>query len=350
MRGVAYALLASILFGLTTPFSKGLLIQIDPILLAGLYYLGSGLGLTIYRFASRKMQPDLSYVMQPELQQKDWKFLAGAIVAGGVVAPAMLMTGLTSTPASTVSLYLNMEGVFTGLLAWFLFKENYDARIFAGMAAIVVGGAVLSFNMSSQILPSPGILLVLGACLGWAFDNNFTRKVAQADPTLIAGYKGLAAGLVNTMLAVVGGAHFPGMTELLAALTIGFLGYGVSLSLYVLALRHIGAARTGAYFAIAPFIGAVASLLVFQETLSIQILLAGGIMAFGLWLHLTEYHSHPHVHEEIQHEHEHVHDEHHQHEHQADDPPDEPHVHAHKHDRIEHDHPHFPDDHHRHLH
>lgn len=349
MRGVVYALLASILFGLTTPFSKGLLIHIDPILLAGLFYLGSGLGLTMYRFVLAKVQPDLS-VSQPQLRREDWKFLVGAILTGGIIAPAMLMIGLTSAPASTVSLFLNMEGVFTAMLAWFLFKEHYNARIFSGMIAIVAGGAVLSFSTSNQLLPSPGIWLVLGACLGWSFDNNLTRKIANADPTQIAGYKGLAAGLVNTMLALFGGAPLPSMTELLAALFIGFLGYGVSLSLYVLGLRHIGAARTGAYFAIAPYIGAAASLLVFREVLSIQLLLAGGLMGLGLWLHLTEYHSHLHMHEEIQHVHEHVHDEHHQHAHAPEDPPGEPHVHAHKHDPILHEHPHFPDEHHLHQH
>lgn len=350
MRGVVYALFASVLFGLTTPFSKGLLNQISPILLAGLFYLGSGLGLSVYRLAARTIQSELPSVSQPSLGRRDWKFLIGAIAAGGVVAPAMLMTGLSTIPASTASLFLNMEGVFTALLAWFFFKEHYDARIFAGMLAIVAGGAVLSFDTNNQFLPTSGVLLVLGACLGWALDNNLTRKIANADPTQVAGCKGLAAGLVNTVLALVAGAQLPAIPELLASLTIGFLGYGVSLSLYVLALRHIGAARTGAYFAVAPFIGAVVSLLVFREALSIQLLLAGGLMGLGLWLHLTEHHSHTHAHKEFQHEHEHVHDEHHQHEHGPDDPPGEPHVHTHKHDRIVHDHPHFPDEHHMHPH
>lgn len=350
MRGVIYALFASVLFGMTTPFSKGLLNQISPILLAGLFYLGSGLGLSLYRLAARTIQSELPSVSQRSLGARDWKFLIGAIAAGGVVAPAMLMTGLSTIPASTASLFLNIEGVFTALLAWFFFKEDYDARIFAGMLAIVTGGAVLSFNTNNQFLPTSGVLLVLGACLGWALDNNLTRKIAHSDPTQVAGYKGLAAGLVNTALALVAGARLPAIPELLASLTIGFLGYGVSLSLYVLALRHIGAARTGAYFAMAPFIGAVVSLLIFREALSIQLLLAGGLMGLGLWLHLTEHHSHKHAHQEIQHEHEHVHDEHQQHEHGPDDPPGEPHVHAHMHDRIVQEHPHFPDEHHMHPH
>jgi drug/metabolite transporter (DMT)-like permease len=350
MQGVLYAVLASVLFGLTTPFSKGLLSQVHPILLAGLFYLGSGIGLSIYRLVARKVQIGLPPHTQPSLRSEDWKFLGGAILAGGVIAPAMLMSGLVTTPASTVSLFLNMEGVLTALLAWFFFKEHYNARIFAGMVAIVCGGAVLSLTAGNQFLPSTGILLVLGACLGWALDNNLTRKVSNADPAQIAGYKGLSAGLVNTTLAFAIGAKLPPMAELLGALAIGFLGYGVSLSLYVLALRHIGAARTGAYFAIAPFIGAVVSLMVFREPLTVHLIGAGGLMAVGLWLHLTEHHEHQHVHERLEHGHEHVHDEHHQHAHGPDDPPGEPHAHVHVHERIAHEHPHFPDQHHDHEH
>lgn len=350
MRGVLYALLASVLFGLTTPFSKALLSQINPVLLAGLFYLGSGLGLTLYRLTDSLIRGKVDGALKPGLSRQDWKFLAGAIIAGGVIAPAMLMTGLVSIPAATVSLFLNLEGVFTALLAWVFFKEHYDLRILLGMLAIVAGGAVLAFSPGQQILPPPGILLVLGACLAWAIDNNLTRNVAHADPAQIASYKGMAAGLVNVALAISHGNRLPASVDLAYALLIGFLGYGVSLCLYVLGLRHIGTARTGAYFAIAPFIGALASFAFLSEPITVQIGLAGGLMALGLWLHLTEHHSHLHVHEETEHCHEHIHDEHHQHEHAPDDPPEEPHVHLHKHSRLIHDHPHFPDDHHRHDH
>lgn len=348
MRGVAYALLASVLFGLSTPISKSLLTRVDPLLLAGLFYVGSGVGLMACRFALKRLQP--GSLQQPNLRKSDWKFLAPAIVAGGIIAPALLMNGLVRSPASAASLLLNMEGVFTALIAWFIFKENFDLRILIGMLAIVAGGVVLSLDPGQQFLPTVGSMLVVGACLGWALDNNLTRKVSNADATLVAAYKGLAAGIVNTCLALSMAARLPSVSDGFTALIVGLLSYGASLVLYVLALRHIGAARTGAYFAMAPFIGAAVSLMMLREPVTTQLVGAGGFMALGLWLHLTEHHSHMHVHEALEHEHEHVHDEHHQHEHTSADPPGEPHVHTHRHERIEHDHPHFPDEQHLHKH
>jgi len=348
MRGVTYALLASALFGLTTPISKGLLNQTNPILLAGLFYLGSGIGLTVYRLLFRRLKPDS--LLEPKLLKKDWLYLAGAILSGGVIAPVLLMSGLVSTQASTASLFLNMEGVFTALFAWFVFKENYDARIFVGMLLIMAGGAILSFASANSFIPSTGTLLILGACLCWALDNNLTRKVSNADPAQITSYKGLVAGLVNTSLALAMGTQLPNLSQLSITLLVGFLGYGVSLVFYVLGLRLIGAARTGAYFAIAPFIGAVVSMFFFREAITIQLVMAGGFMGLGLWLHLSEHHSHPHVHEGLEHAHSHMHDEHHGHDHTLENQHGEPHVHAHKHETISHDHPHFPDQHHSHEH
>jgi drug/metabolite transporter (DMT)-like permease len=348
MRGVVYALLASVLFGLSTPISKSLLGRIDPLLLAGLFYLGSGVGLITSRFALGKIQPDL--LQQRGLHKREWIFLGPAIVAGGIIAPALLMYGLLSSPASTASLLMNMEGVFTALIAWFIFKENFDQRILLGMIAMVFGGAVLSLHPGQQFLPTMGSLLIIGACLGWALDNNLTRKVSNADATLVAAYKGLVAGTVNTLLALFMGARLPSLFEGAVALTVGLLSYGASLVLYVLGLRHIGAARTGAYFAVAPFIGATVSLIVLNDALTPQLIGAGLLMGLGLWLHLTEHHSHKHIHVAIEHEHEHIHDEHHQHEHTSSDPPGEPHVHAHRHENVEHEHPHFPDEHHLHPH
>jgi drug/metabolite transporter (DMT)-like permease len=348
MRGVFYALLASVFFGLTTPVSKELLREIDPVLLAGLFYLGSGIGLT----AARLILPRLrgGEVALPQLQKREWAFLAPAIVAGGVVAPVLLMSGLVTTLGSTASLLLNTEGVFTAFIAWLVFKENYDRRILIGMLAIIAGGIVLSVTSAPYFLPSIGSLLIIGACLCWAIDNNLTRKISGADATLIASYKGLVAGAVNTGFAIIRGSHWPGLNDLFSSLTIGFLGYGISLVLYVLALRHIGAARTGAYFAAAPFIGAVVSVLTFREAITVQLIAAGVLMGIGLWLHMTEHHAHEHIHESVEHEHEHVHDEHHQHEHLPSDPLGEPHVHAHTHERLMHNHPHFPDQHHGHDH
>jgi drug/metabolite transporter (DMT)-like permease len=280
-------------------------------------------------------------------------WLAGAIAAGGVLGPLLLMVGLARTPASSASLLLNFEGVLTALLAWFVFRENVDRRVALGMAAIVAGGAFLSWQGRATFGGVAGPLAVVGACACWAVDNNLTQKVSASDPVQIAMLKGLAAGAVNVAIALFLGAHRPGASVVGGALLLGFLSYGVSLVLFVLALRGLGTARTGAYFSTAPFVGAVASLLLWRDPLTPGLLLGGACMALGVWLHATERHEHEHVHEAMDHEHAHVHDEHHQHEHGPDDPPvtdPVPHTHRHHHAPLVHTHPHYPDFHHRHAH
>jgi drug/metabolite transporter (DMT)-like permease len=279
-------------------------------------------------------------------------WLAGAIAAGGVVAPVLLMFGLTGTPASGASLLLNAEGAFTALLAWFLFKENFDRRIAIGMSLILAGAAVLSFRGQLQHLADLWpTLAILGACLAWGIDNNLTRKVSLTDATWIASIKGLAAGTVNVLLAFALGAHWPAMGVLGVAFVLGFLAYGVSLALFVVALRHLGTARTGAYFSVAPFFGAALALLL-GDTLTLQLGAAALLMAAGVWLHLTERHEHTHEHAPLEHEHEHIHgdDPHHDHEHEAPVSPRTRHAHRHRHVALRHSHPHFPDSHHRHDH
>jgi drug/metabolite transporter (DMT)-like permease len=347
-RGVTVAILAAVLFGASTPFSKLLLGQIDPLLLAGLLYLGSGIGLALWiafrRFVVKTARREAG------LQRQDLPWLGAAIVAGGIVAPVLLMFGLAVTPASSASLLLNLEGVLTALLAWFVFKENFDQRIFVGMAAILAGGFLLSWQSRPEAGVPWGACGIIGACLGWAIDNNLTRKVSAADPAQVAAIKGLVAGTVNVGLAVITGARLPMLAGIASAGLLGFLSYGVSLSCFVLALRHIGTARTGAYFSTAPFIGAVLSLLILHEHASLLFWVAGGLMVVGIWFHLTERHAHFHQHEPITHEHLHWHDEHHQHIHASTDPPSEPHSHVHHHAELTHAHAHYPDLHHRHRH
>ncbi|MBI3870446.1 MAG: EamA family transporter [Verrucomicrobia bacterium] len=348
MKGVFYALLAALLFGASTPLAKSLLPQMTPLMLAGLLYLGSGVGLGAYSFLrSRRGDPSRN---EAALTRKDAPWLAGAIVAGGVIGPVLLMWGLGATPASSASLLLNLEGVLTALLAWFVFKENFDRRIALGMALIAAGGVSLSWTGRLE----PGVpwssLAIVGACLAWAIDNNLTRKVSAGDPVQIAMLKGLVAGGVNTGLALALGAKLPAAPSLLATGVVGFFGYGVSLTLFVLALRHIGTARTGAYFSIAPFVGAAISVFLLGDKLTIGFSLAAVLMAFGVWLHLTERHEHKHRHELMEHEHLHWHDDHHQHTHGPAAPPGEPHSHPHRHEPLIHSHPHYPDIHHRHGH
>ncbi len=333
--------MAALLFGAGTPLAKWLLDAVDPWLLAALLYLGSGVGLMVYR--------RLSHAPEVRLPRNDLPWFAGAILAGGIVGPVLLMIGLNGLPASGASLLLNTEGVFTALLAWFVFKENFDWRIALGMLAIVTGAAVLSWQGEARFAGLWPTLAVLGACFAWGIDNNLTRKVSITDATWIASVKGLVSGTVNLILAFSLGASMPALLTLAGAMVVGLLAYGVSLTLFVVALRHLGTARTGAYFSAAPFFGALLALLT-GESVTMPLLVAGVLMALGIWLHLTEHHEHRHTHEAMVHDHEHIHDAHHQHEHDYPVTSGSKHRHQHRHEPMTHAHPHFPDVHHRHHH
>jgi drug/metabolite transporter (DMT)-like permease len=339
--GVPAALAAALLFGAGTPLAKLLLNEVGPWLLAGLLYLGSGLGLFLYRRLRRAPAVRLARHEAP--------WLAGAILAGGVLGPVLLMLGLAAMPASEASLLLNAEGVFTALLAWFVFRENVDGRIALGMAAIVAGALVLSWPGEARYAGAGPTLLVLGACLAWAIDNNLTRRLSLHDATWITAIKGLAAGVVNLTLAFALGAGLPPAPKLAAALTVGFLAYGVSLALFGVGLRHLGTARTGAYFSVAPFFGAAVAIAL-GEPVTLPLLIAGTLMAAGIWLHLTEHHQHAHEHAALNHAHMHIHDAHHRHDHDFAWAGEEPHAHPHAHAPLRHEHPHFPDSHHGHRH
>jgi drug/metabolite transporter (DMT)-like permease len=347
-RGVGFALLAAGLFGLSTPLAKVVSPHVEPILLAGLLYLGSGIGLgayTLRNFGRRKTGSQ-----EAALKRHDVPWLSGAILVGGVIGPVLLMWGLAQTPASSASLLLNLEGVLTALLAWFVFQENFDKRIAIGMALIAAGGICLSWLGRPDAGVPWGALAIVGACLAWAVDNNLTRKVSASDPVQIAMLKGLVAGVVNTALGLSLGTKLPGASVMLSVGLIGFFGYGVSLTLFVLALRHIGTARTGAYFSTAPFVGAVVAIVFLGDAPSLGFIIAAILMAAGVWLHLTERHEHVHHHDLLEHDHAHIHDEHHHHKHPPGVDSREPHTHAHRHDERTHSHAHYPDIHHRHGH
>ena len=346
--GIASALIAALLFGASTPLAKLLLHDVSPLLLAGLLYAGSGLGLLlVLALRAWRSHPSGSGMRRPGGADLGW--WAGAILAGGVMAPVLLLLGLRQLGAAQASLLLNLEGVLTALLAWFVFRENFDRRIALGMMAIVLGGVVLSWNPASTGW-SFGALLVACACACWALDNNLTRKIAAHDALMIACAKGLVSGGVNLTLAGMLGAHWPALSAACGALVVGFFGYGVSLALFVVGLRQLGAARTGAYFSLAPFFGAALAIPLQGEPISTALLLAGALMALGVWLHLTERHLHRHTHEPLEHEHAHRHDAHHQHEHAFAWDGREPHTHRHAHPPLVHAHAHYPDIHHRHHH
>ncbi|MBD8236988.1 MULTISPECIES: DMT family transporter [Pseudomonas] len=342
---IVYALAAAALFGASTPLAKNLGLGLSPVLLAGLLYLGSGIGL-----AGVRLVRDRGW-KSSGLTPTEWPWLLGAIAFGGILGPVALMFGLTRTTGATASLMLNLESVLTAVIAWLVFRENADRRIVLGMIAIVLGGVALSWpegGGSSHDWTGP--LAVALACLCWGIDNNLTRKVSASDALFIASTKGLIAGVVNAAVALYLGAQIPGAAQLAPILLVGFLGYGISLVMFVLALRGLGSARTGAYFSTAPFLGAAIAMLVLGESVTTAFWIASALMAVGVWLHLTERHAHEHQHEATEHGHRHVHDEHHQHEHGFEWDPDVPHSHVHVHSPVRHSHAHFPDVHHRHRH
>lgn len=343
--GAALALGAAVLFGVATPFSKLLIGVVDPQLLAGLLYLGAGIGLAGVHFGRGALgmpAPEAS------LKPADLPWLAVVVLFGGMLGPLFLMLGIARTDAASASLLLNLEGLATMAIAWIVFRENVDRRLLLGALAILAGAAALSWHGGSISLDA-GAGFIAAACLCWGIDNNLTRKLSAADPVVIAMIKGLAAGTVNTAIALTQGASHPAALTILAAALLGFLAIGVSLVLFIRALRYLGTARTGAYFSLAPFIGAVVAVLALREPMTESLLLAGILMGIGLWLHLAERHEHQHLHEAIEHDHSHSHDDgHHDHTHAG--PVTEPHAHRHRHRRIWHSHIHYPDLHHRHSH
>lgn len=345
LSGIAPALASAVLFGITTPIAKQLLQGADPILIAGLLYLGSGIGLTLLRvIADRGWRPS-------GLSRTDWPWLAAATLAGGVVAPALLMIGLRRSDAAAASLLLNLEAVFSAVLAWVVFREATSRRVVLGFVAIFCGGLLLAWpDELAATDRSIGLLCVVAACLCWGLDNNLTRKISAGDSRMIAGIKGLVAGTTNTVLAVSLGAMLPSPRQLVGTSVLGFVGYGVSLVLFIVALRHLGTARTGAYFSMAPFVGAALAMVLYGQPLTMAFYLAAVLIAFGVWLHVTEHHEHEHVHEPLTHTHAHGHDKHHQHEHGEDWDGTEPHTHEHHHTPLRHSHAHFPDIHHEHRH
>lgn len=343
--GITFALLSAALFGASTPLAKLLLGSVDPWVLAGLLYLGAGGGLAIVHLSRSAV--GLPSAEAP-LRRSDLPWLGLVILAGGVLGPLLLMFGLARTDAAGASLLLNLEGLATMAIAWVVFRENVDRQLLLGAIAILAGAVLLSWqgHASFQL----GSILIAGACLCWGFDNNLTRKLSSADPVQIALLKGLVAGSVNLGLALAFGAPLPSLGIMAAAAFVGFLGYGVSLVLFVLGLRHLGTARTGAYFSLAPFVGATLAIPMLGEPITMVLVAAGSLMGLGLWLHLAERHEHEHVHEELEHEHRHVRDDHHQHAHSSDIDTTKPHTHVHRHMPRVHRHAHYPDLHHRHGH
>lgn len=341
------ALLAAALFGLSAPAAKLLLGKIEPVTLAALLYLGCGFGLMALKVLQRAA--GLRWAREASLTRTDLGWLSGATLVGGVAAPIVMMVSLRRTTAATASLLLNFESIATVLIAAVLFKEAVGRRVWAAVAFVALAAVLLSVEPGGRWVVSLSSLGVLLACVLWGLDNNFTQRISGKDPLVSAMIKGIVAGIVTLALSRIAGDQLPGLLPSLGALALGFVSYGLSIYLFILSLRGLGAARTGALFGTAPFIGVAGSLILFGMAITWQFMLAFPLMVAGAYLLLSEQHGHRHAHEEFEHAHAHAHDEHHQHNHD-ETPTGKVHAHLHKHPVLTHVHSHTPDIHHRHDH
>jgi drug/metabolite transporter (DMT)-like permease len=347
MSPIIQALIAALLFGASAPLSKLLLGEIDPVPLAAFLYLGSGVGLLGIKLIQNINQQGSK--KEAQIEKTDFGWLAGAILAGGVAAPIVLLFSLKNTPAATASLLLNFEGVATTLIAFFAFKEAISRRAWWAIALITLACIFLSINLRAEWGLTLGALGIIAACFLWGLDNNFSRNICAKDPLVIVTIKGLGAGIFSLGLALVIGSKFPAWQIILGALVLGCLCYGVSIVLFIHAMRGLGAARTSVLFSTAPISGIILSIMLFQEYPTWLFMVAIPLMLAGAILLINDQHEHHHIHELVIHEHSHIHDdEHHEHNHKDQDV--QKHSHPHKHDELPHAHHHMPDLHHRHIH
>ncbi len=343
-----FGILAAILFGISAPLSKILLDGVDPIILAGLLYLGAGASLGLLLLAGRAVGTG---DREARLEKHDVPWLVGAVISGGVIGPILLLLGLQRTAAATTSLLLNFEVVATGLVAFGLFRESVGRSTWAAIAAVAGGGVLLTLDPGAGWGVSAGALLVLGACVAWGFDNNFTARISLKDPKRIVAIKGLAAGGFSFLLGIALGRPLPPLSQALYALALGTVSYGASIALFVRSLRRVGAARTGALFGMAPFVGVALSLVIFRELPQWTFFAALPLMFLAAFLLAGEKHAHTHAHEGLTHIHRHLHDDdHHEHAHPDGNSAGDGHAHEHTHQDLTHAHPHKPDPHHRHEH
>ncbi|MHB8910740.1 MAG: DMT family transporter [Syntrophales bacterium] len=342
------ALAAAFLFGASAPLSKLLLHDIEPAVMAGLLYLGSGTGVLLFKILRTSVTGTGD--TEAKLAHSDIKWLAAGILSGGVAAPITLLFSLRETPAATASLLLNFECAATTLIAALLFKESISRRAWAAILCITLAGILLSTDFSGSWGLSIGALGVLMACIFWGMDNNFTRNISAKDPLMIVTVKGLGAGSVSLGLGFLLGNPLPGFAAIAGAMLLGCMSYGASIVLFIHAMRGLGAGRTSALFGTAPVTGIILSIILFQETPNWLFMIALPVMIIGAISLATEEHHHEHRHKEIVHEHRHTHDDGHHDGHLREDHPCTAHSHRHIHDGIQHTHHHLPDIHHRHGH
>ena len=340
---ILQALIAALFFGASAPIAKLLLgDDIAPIFLAAFLYLGSGAGTFLFRLTQRMLSKDA----EADIKSPDIKWLAGAIIVGGILAPIILMISLQNTPASTASLLLNFEGVGTTLIALLFFKEAIGRRAWIAILVITLASIFLSTNFDEGFGLSLGALGIILACVLWGVDNNFTRNISGKDPLAIVAWKGLVAGTFSFFLAYFLGNTLPSLTVILGTLVLGFVSYGLSTMLFIRSMRGLGAARTSALYGTAPLAGVLLSIFLFGEIPSFSFVIAAVLMIGGALLLINEEHSHSHTHTAMFHEHSHSHDD----SAHGHDTAKGVHSHEHEHPAEEHEHDHMPDIHHRHGH
>ncbi len=345
LSGQLLAILSAALFGISPVLCKMLIGDMSPALLAGLLYLGSGIGLQLLLFSRRRES-----LRELRMIPRNSRFkLVGAVVSGGVAAPLCLAYGIKYGAASEVSLLLNLETVATTLISWFIFREYIGPRVWIGKILILAGAAIVVLTGGGEFSFSLSGLLVVLACVFWGLDNNLTREVEELPATVLACIKGLGAGLFTTALALVFSSGKATVMQIGGSLAIGAMSYGLSLVLFVEALRRIGSARTSTFFAVGPFIGSLLAVAMLGERPPAPFWFATALMVAGVFVLYRERHRHLHTHEAVTHSHAHIHDAHHAHPHEGPDIA-EPHDHLHTHEPLTHIHGHWPDIHHRHGH
>jgi drug/metabolite transporter (DMT)-like permease len=337
--GVLSCGLAAVLFGATTPLAAELAGNTSAPVLAGLLYLGAALAVA---------GPVARQGLDLRSLGAGWRNLAAAVVAGGFLGPLLLVAGLARTPPATASLLLNLELVATVVLAAVVFHEHIGSKVAAGAGLVVVSGMALGWSGEPQL--RLGAVLVVAACACWGVDNCVTASLDQISPAAITLVKGIVAGTTNLVLGLAIGGDLPGLLETTAALVVGMVGYGASITLWVRGARGLGAARGQLVFSAAPFVGVVVSWTVLGDDVRPVELITLVIVAAGVALVVGSDHAHDHRHQRLVHDHEHRHDDdHHDHTHLGVDA-GLVHAHPHEHRELVHAHPHVPDLHHRHDH
>ena len=345
LPGVTQALLAALLFGATAPLVQRASADAGALACGCLLYLGAAVATLLgsaVRGGTKEAQLDSTMIGR----------LVVVALLGGMLAPTLFVLGLRRVDAASGALLLALEAPLTLLLAWLVHRERLGSRVLAAFACIFAGGLVLVGRPEALVDAGAtfvGAVLIIGATAAWALDNVLSRPLADRDPVAVVAGKGLIGAGASALAAVALSQAWPRLGSAAGLLAIGAVGYGLSLQLYLRAQRRIGTARTASVFAAAPFLGAGAALALGDPWPGWPFVVAGALIACGLWLHARERHRHAHVHVAISHSHVHRHDDCH-HDHSHDVMPDGPHSHEHSHETVAHEHEHSEDLHHRHEH